>query len=372
MDTPRVEHTPGQQYRNGYHAAATIDPDELQEWAADPDIIKAARDIKLYKFEQEHPDAPKRATIRTRRALNIRTTQWPDPVWIVPGLLPAGLTKLGGLPKLGKSWLSLQLSRAVSAGDTIFGVKAPRGKVWYLALEDPYRRLADRMSKQGWPDDDLDVDFTTIDEGATDIGDVRKGGIQRILDQIAAGGYRLTIIDTVNRIITGDQKERHEIAPILEPLQVGAQKMGVGIILVDHHRKSVGNAAGEGMNDTLMDSEGSVAKAGTIDTGWDLYRKRGEIDGKLTITGRDVEEQTFKLRFDKESFIWISEGNAAQLEMTQRRQEIIDALTALGQSTCTAIAKHVDQPTSNTSTRLADLVVAGMITKSGNLYELRK
>ena len=40
----------------------------------------------------------------------ILTTEWPEPVWAVPGILPVGLGILGGPPKMGKSWLALQIA----------------------------------------------------------------------------------------------------------------------------------------------------------------------------------------------------------------------------------------------------------------------
>ncbi len=42
--------------------------------------------------------------------------EFPDPVWLVPGLIPVGLVVLAGRPKLGKSWMALQLAGAVASG----------------------------------------------------------------------------------------------------------------------------------------------------------------------------------------------------------------------------------------------------------------
>lgn len=66
----------------------------------------------------------------------ILTTQWPEPVWAIPHMLPAGLTILAGRSKIGKSWLALQIAQAVAAGSTVLDRQVQKGPVLYLALED--------------------------------------------------------------------------------------------------------------------------------------------------------------------------------------------------------------------------------------------
>ena len=78
-------------------------------------------------------------------------TTFPELDWIVPNLLPEGFSILGGRPKVGKSWLAMQISHAVITGGQVFGQKVSKGKVFYLALEDNPRRLHRRMRQQHWP-----------------------------------------------------------------------------------------------------------------------------------------------------------------------------------------------------------------------------
>ena len=81
----------------------------------------------------------------------ILTTDWPEPVWAIPAILPVGLSVLAGPPKVGKSWLALQFAQAVASGGMALGFPVEFGRVLYLALEDPSRRLKERMVKQNWP-----------------------------------------------------------------------------------------------------------------------------------------------------------------------------------------------------------------------------
>ncbi len=63
--------------------------------------------------------------------------------WLVEGLLAPGLYFLGGSPKVGKSWLALQLCLAVCRGESFLGFRTRKSEVLYLALEDGPRWLQD-------------------------------------------------------------------------------------------------------------------------------------------------------------------------------------------------------------------------------------
>ncbi len=60
-------------------------------------------------------------------------------------ILPHGLFILAGSPKIGKSWLSLDLCQAVATGGTLWHFPAEQGDVLYLALEDNFHRLQNRL-----------------------------------------------------------------------------------------------------------------------------------------------------------------------------------------------------------------------------------
>ena len=64
---------------------------------------------------------------------------------IIEGLLTAGTYILAGAPKLGKSFLVMQLAWHVSTGEAVWDMPVKQGSVLYLALEDDMRRLQDRL-----------------------------------------------------------------------------------------------------------------------------------------------------------------------------------------------------------------------------------
>ncbi len=99
--------------------------------------------------------APDESQPRVWTFQNLYHTSFPPPQFLLPDLLPVGLTILAGRPKIGKSWLAMQIAAAVGTGSTLFGRTAQQGTVLYLALEDTPGRIKDRGQKQGIPESAL-------------------------------------------------------------------------------------------------------------------------------------------------------------------------------------------------------------------------
>jgi hypothetical protein len=318
-----------------------------------------AADLVQAEMKREFAEDPTQPPLQLLTAHDILTTDWPEPVWAIPNLLPVGLTILAGRPKVGKSWLALQIDSAVASGGHALGEPVDQGPVLYLALEDPPRRLKERMVKQGWPSN-LPADFLCLGEFERQIGDLCDGGGERLARQIELKGYRLVVIDTLSRAVSGDQNDVAEMTLALTPIQEMAHAHNCVVMLVDHHRKGTG--AGP---DAITDILGSTAKGAMADTAWGLYKESGKVGAKLAITGRDVEEQILALSWDGELGCWHCEGDAHELEITECRQEILDVVEELGRAGVIDIADAVDRNKGAVCKDLADLVNHGFVVKTG-------
>ena len=302
----------------------------------------------------DNADAPPLILLSADQLL---TTDWPEPVWAIPNLLPAGLTILAGRPKIGKSWLALQIALAVAAGGFALGKRVERGPILYLALEDNPARLKARMQKQNWPQG-LAAEFMPLGQFTQQIDDLRNGGGERLARQIERVGYRLVVIDTLSRACYGDQSDVEAMTLALTPVQEMALGLNCAVLMNDHHRKGFGADV-----DAVGDILGSTAKGAMADCIWGLYRERGRVGAKLAITGRDVEEQNLALTWDWLTGSWQSEGDADEIAVTERRQEILDALASIGRASLKEIVELVEQPKSHTHNRLQDLVNAGKVLR---------
>lgn len=219
----------------------------------------------------------------------LQQTEFPPLRWIVPDLIPAGLSLLVGPPKVGKSWAALDIALAVAAGGrALGGLDVQAGAVLYLALEDGPARL---KSRQG---------ILLGHQPASEHFNAFTGWPRGINAARAAWEWctdhpdtRLIVVDTLARIRPA---RRHggnaydEDTAALAPWQQLAEHFKVAVVLVHHDRKA-------GDSGDFVDSvSGTHGLAGVADTTLVLSRARMEDYGQLKLTGRDVLERELTLR----------------------------------------------------------------------------
>ncbi|MDR2347323.1 MAG: helicase RepA family protein, partial [Bifidobacteriaceae bacterium] len=103
----------------------------------------------------DQPDQPPAWDLPT--AAQLKSKAIPALRMFVNGLVAEGLTVLAGSPKIGKSWLALDLALCVADGTRFLGARTRQCGVVYCALEDSERRLQDRIrlilgSAPQWPE----------------------------------------------------------------------------------------------------------------------------------------------------------------------------------------------------------------------------
>jgi len=322
----------------------------------DKDPVEALRSASESLGRIRH-HAAKADALSLTSVQQLLAKDWPEPTWIVPDVLPVGLTIFAGKSKKGKSWLAMQIASAVGTGAEILGRRAERRKVLLLALEDNERRLASRIRKQQWSRD-ADVDFMTLRPFMAEIGDLKNGGGDRLAAAIEDRGYSLVIIDTLSRSVYGDQNDVEKMTRALAPIQSMAFEHDCAVFMIDHHNKMTAQH-----KDVMIDILGSTAKGAVSDTGWGIYRDRGQQQAELMLTGRDVLDQTLALEWDPGHGKWLYQGNAVEIEMTKRRQEITEAIREFGPMTTSVLREACGQDQSILNKRLLDLCDSGVLIR---------
>lgn len=237
------------------------------------------------------------------------------------------MTILAGRPKAGKSWLALQLALAIASGTCFLGCDVISGKVIYLALEDNASRLKIRMNLQQW-DAGMGVTFCTDIDRSRD-----PNGLYHIQTLVKDHKPALLIIDTASRMLTDvKNNDLTNMTNALGPLQQLALQEECAILVIDHLRK--GDDSSNGTDQVV----GSVAKTAVADAIWILDRNNTEIDGVLSITGRDFEEREIPVTFDKARFIW----RTRIIMLTEAQSQVLDCLKELGgRATPSDIARKI-------------------------------
>jgi hypothetical protein len=249
-----------------------------------------------------------------------------EPVrYVVPQYIPEGVTLLIGRPKIGKSWLALDLAVACSSYLTVLGsLKPAEGAVLYLALEDSRRRLQSRLDKLLSPFGDAWSErLSIVEAGGWRRAD--QGGLEDIDDWAATATKPvLVVIDTLARFrkpIDAKQQVYAADTEAIAGLQKIAIKHGLAIVLVHHDRK----AEADDPFDTVS---GSLGLTGAADTILILKRQTGGVT--LYARGRDIEERETALRFDKTTCRWSILGEASVVHRSAERSQVIAALTEAG------------------------------------------
>jgi hypothetical protein len=243
----------------------------------------------------------------------------PPARWIVPDLLPEGVTLLAGKPKIGKTWLAQGLAVAIATGGVALGIKpVEAGEVLYLALEDNKRRLHKRFKRL------LTEDPPRGLAAALDWPRLDEGGAEGIADWCATHpDTRLVVIDTLKKVRprTNTQRSVYDVDyEALEPLIPIADENHVGILVLHHQRKM-------DADDPLDTISGSTGLSGGVDGTLVLKRDRGKADAYLFVDGRDVEEPgEFALRWDAELTSWQLLGDAEEYRIGETRAKILRTL----------------------------------------------
>ena len=294
-------------------------------------------------------------SITSKEILN---AEFPEPKWVVNGLIPEGLTILAGKPKLGKSWLTLQIAAAASVGvPALFHFECEPMGVLYLALEDTDRRLKQRLNLIGaLPSDRLKF---IIDS------ERNLPGIKAIKSRLELfPETRLVIIDTLARFLPEfDFNDYSQTYPAMQSLKALSDKFGIGIVAIHHTRKS--------SSDDYVDTvTGSNAFTGVADTIMILSRNRGTADGFIQATGRDIDELDIALELVKDQG-WRYMGAGDEYRMSQERKEIFDLLKdAKDQYSARDIAGIIGKKEPNVRYLLSKMANDGQIKKvARGVYE---
>ena len=213
----------------------------------------------------------------------------------VEGLLCKGTYLFAGAPKVGKSFLMLQLAYHIATGRPIWNYPVRRSGVLYLALEDDLPRLQRRLYRMFGTEETENLHLATECKTVA-------GGLEHQIRSFVAKhpNTKVVIIDTLKRVREsgGADYSYSSDYDIVARLKDIADSCGLTIIIVHHTRKQKAEDICEmisGTNGLLGAADGALILS---------KEKRTDLEAVLEIVGRDQPEQRIQLRKEKESLIW--------------------------------------------------------------------
>ena len=214
---------------------------------------------------------------------------------VIDGLLCSGTYLFAGAPKVGKSFLVAQLAYHVSTGKRLWEYDVRPGTVLYLALEDDYQRLQERMYRMFGVEGTDKLHFATY---AKQLGN----GLNEQLDKFVQEhpDTRLIIIDTLQKIreIGGEAYSYADDYQIVGRLKQFADKKGLCLLVVHHTRK-------QPSGDKFEMISGTTGLLGCADGAFILQKeKRTDSAATLDVVGRDQPDQRIHLVRDEVRLTW--------------------------------------------------------------------
>lgn len=223
---------------------------------------------------------------------------------VIKGLLYQGTYLFVGSPKIGKSFFMAQLAYHVSTGTPLWDYPVKKGTVLYLALEDDYRRLQERMYRMFGTDSTENLYFSVSSKPlGNGLTDQLSGFIREHPDTT------LVIIDTLQKIreVDSDSYSYAKDYEIINQLKQFSDSWGICLLLVHHTRK-------QKSSDNFDMISGTNGLLGCADGAFMLYKEtRTSNKATLEISGRDQQDQKIHLIRDEEKLCWNFEKAETEL-----------------------------------------------------------
>ena len=292
----------------------------------------------------------------------------PPTKWIVEPIIHEGATLLAGDPKVGKSFLALQIALAVSGGaKKLFDSLDLRthGRVLYLALDDgSEKRLHNRLrGLQLDPEATRNLDFVY----QRNLPDLSNGFDVALGRYLADKDYVLVILDTFGAVLgkmggKSVYREEYQEAIMLQKL---AQRHGIALLILHHTNKKEGD-------DPIARSSGSHGLTGAVDSVLMLSKQKGHAT--LAARPRDAEESAYALeRFSNGGWralqvaidlnaVSIADDSDDGDSLGPKQQEVL-ALLREGPKSYRQVAKHLGISPEAARKRLERMDKTGQVRK---------
>lgn len=235
---------------------------------------------------------------------------------IIDHFLYPGTYLFVGAPKVGKSFMMAQIAYHVSSGTPMWNYSVRKGTVLYLALEDDYRRLQERLYRMFGTETTPDLFFSVASKSLN----------EGLLDQLDTFMHEhpetsVVIIDTLQKVreAEGDTYSYARDYDIIAGLKAFADRTGICLILVHHTRK-------QKSDDNFDRISGTNGLLGAADGAFIMYKnKRSDGDATIEVSGRDQPDKKFMLSRNKETLCWELNGEKSPA-YTEPPEPVLEAI----------------------------------------------
>lgn len=278
-------------------------------------LLESAERIEVKELEAEE-GAEILSIDETQKSISLKDLLEMDikpPHIVVEDMIHQGLTILAGDPKIGKSWLCLDLCISICNEKSFLGYKTNKCDCLYLALEDSLPRLQERAKKVLTTGEKIPEGFRL----RTLANPLSQGLLEQLQDEIKEHPKtKLIIIDTLQKVRGvqgGNQSSYAYDYEEISKIKSFADKNEICILVIHHLNKNK-------VQSTFNRINGTNGIIGAADTTIVLEKAENKKEVEFSIEGRDVESNEKLLLFNKETFKW--EVICSDLEALETKTEI--------------------------------------------------
>src|SRR5919199_1448638 len=290
----------------------------------DKSFERIVRGMRLAESESAHKSHP--LSIGELFSLESEPLQW-----LAPGFMPAKTSVLlSGLPGSGKSLLALDLAFAICRGEKFLGEQCAKGKVLYIASDQPLNQTKQYLWERGFEDSDP---LTIVGEGqGMSAWSVRK--LEDLEGWLLLGGYTLVICDSIRSTICyplGLEEKSEQIGHQMKEVERLVIGYGSSLLWIHHDNKDKDLKG-------VSRSSGSTAIPANVSVHMRIENASGDETTpmrRLTMPKtRNFEAQSLEIQFKPETYEWELIGRTGESPEVARDNQ------TLGQKIQALLQKH--------------------------------
>lgn len=256
--------------------------------------------------------------------------EYPLRQWLIKGLIPSGMTIIGGAPKAAKSYIAYDILMAtVGQGLALGHFGCQPGNALYLAIEDDEQDTKERVFqiRKGVKESIPGLHFVN----ALRVPTISEGLYDYLIHFTKKLDLSLIVVDPLMYIydvpVSKSKDQFREIKDTLLPFRQFARESSIHLVFVDHMRKSSKEDV-----DIFQTLYGSVAKAAIADSL--IMVQRNEEEVALFTRGRSIKEQALYFTFvhdeDDDMLRWAFQGEGDQYTSASLQRKILKAFADAG------------------------------------------
>lgn len=274
----------------------------------------------VYKDTKKKDEKTETKPLQPKTLTEIEEMDLQPPEFLIEDMLPKGVCILGAPPKLGKSWMALDMALQIANGGFFLNRRCKKAGVLYLALEDSWYRLIDR-AKVLLDGEPLPTENLLLDIYADKIvpEDTESGLYKQLEEQFDLHpNIELVIIDTLQLVRPSKQKGDDEYASVyrlLNSIRPFWQDRQIGFLLIHHTRKRSINDY-----DPFETFLGSQGLTGATDGMFLIQSVKGEDYCMFYGRGRDFEDVMEYIVRDEDTCRWKTLGSKSEVEAFEERR----------------------------------------------------